>query len=83
MLSEHLLDRQGIALNGVILISSILNFETARFDSGNDLPYALYLPTYTATARKLLPVTSPVWRSACAFTAFSSWRLSMWLCPRS
>ncbi|HEX9982189.1 MAG TPA: peptidase S10 [Thermoanaerobaculia bacterium] len=44
------LHEQGYYLNGVILISSILNFGTARFDSGNDLPYALFLPTYTATA---------------------------------
>jgi carboxypeptidase C (cathepsin A) len=27
-----------------------LNFGTARFDPGNDLPYLLFLPTYTATA---------------------------------
>jgi carboxypeptidase C (cathepsin A) len=48
---------QGYYLNGVILISSILNFGTARFDSGNDLPYILFLPTYTATAwyHKRLP----------------------------
>jgi carboxypeptidase C (cathepsin A) len=37
-------------LNGIILISSILNFQTAEFDTGNDLPYILYLPTYTAIA---------------------------------
>ena len=36
--------------NGVVLISSVLNFETLRFDDGNDLPYILYLPSYTATA---------------------------------
>jgi len=41
---------KGIALNGVVLISSILNFQTARFTKGNDLPYSLFLPTYTATA---------------------------------
>jgi carboxypeptidase C (cathepsin A) len=41
---------QGLYLNGVMLISSILNFATARFDSGNDLAYILFLPTYTATA---------------------------------
>lgn len=38
-------------LNGLMLISSILNFGTAQFDPGNDLPYLLFLPTYTATAR--------------------------------
>ena len=48
-LAEHLLDR-GIAFNGVLLVSSILNFQTARFTTGNDLPYVLYLPTYAATA---------------------------------
>jgi carboxypeptidase C (cathepsin A) len=48
---------QGYYLNGIVLLSSILNFQTARFDSGNDLPYILFLPTYTATAwyHKRLP----------------------------
>jgi carboxypeptidase C (cathepsin A) len=41
---------KGIALNGIILISSILNMQTARFTSGNDLPYQLFFPTYAATA---------------------------------
>lgn len=54
--SGYLVDR-GIAFNGVLLISSILNFQTARFNKGNDLPYQLFLPTYTATAwyHKKLP----------------------------
>ena len=41
---------QGFYLNGIVLISSILNFETASFDSGNDQAYVLFLPTYTAIA---------------------------------
>jgi len=47
----------GMYLNGIVLISAILNFETAEFDTGNDLPYILYLPTYTAIAwyHKKLP----------------------------
>jgi carboxypeptidase C (cathepsin A) len=51
------LNDNGIYLNGIVLMSSILNFQTARFDSGNDLPYILFLPTYTATAwyHKKLP----------------------------
>jgi len=55
-LSGYLVDR-GIAFNGILLVSSILNFETARFTRGNELPYTLYLPTYTATAwyHKKLP----------------------------
>jgi carboxypeptidase C (cathepsin A) len=48
-LSDALMDR-GIGLKGLVLISSILNFQTARFQRGNDLPYILFLPTYTATA---------------------------------
>ncbi len=48
-LSSYLVNR-GIALNGIILVSSILNFQTARFHKGNDLPYIVFLPTYAATA---------------------------------
>jgi carboxypeptidase C (cathepsin A) len=44
------LQDDGVQLNGVILISSILNFETAAFTPGNDLPYILFLPTYAAVA---------------------------------
>ena len=55
-LSGYLVE-QGIAFNGILLVSSILNFQTARFTKGNDTPYALFLPTYTATAwyHKKLP----------------------------
>jgi carboxypeptidase C (cathepsin A) len=40
-----------------VLVSSILNFQTARFTKGNDLPFVLFLPTYAATAwyHKQLP----------------------------
>jgi carboxypeptidase C (cathepsin A) len=48
-LAGHLIE-QGIAFNGILLVSSILQFQTARFTPGNDLPYILFLPTYTATA---------------------------------
>ena len=49
-LAGYLQGRHDVTLNGIMLISSILDFQTARFDTGNDLPYALYLPTYAATA---------------------------------
>lgn len=48
-LAGYLIDK-GIAFNGIALVSTILNFQTARFTEGNDLPYPLILPTYTATA---------------------------------
>ncbi len=56
-LSGFLQERHGMYLNGVMLVSSILQFQTARFTPGNDLPYILFLPTYTATAwyHKRLP----------------------------
>ena len=56
-LSEYLLKNHGIYLNGIVLISSVLNFQTISFAPGNDLPYELYLPSYTSTAwyHKKLP----------------------------
>jgi len=49
-LSGYLQERHGMYLNGIMLVSCILNFQTARFGPGNDLPYLLFLPTYAATA---------------------------------
>jgi carboxypeptidase C (cathepsin A) len=56
-LSGYLQQRYGMYLNGIILISTILNFQTADFNTGNDLPFPLYLPSYTAIAcyHKKLP----------------------------
>jgi carboxypeptidase C (cathepsin A) len=56
-LSGYLQDNLGMNLNGIMLLSSVLNFGGILFDSGNDLPYALFLPTYTAAAwyHKKLP----------------------------
>ena len=45
-----LLQRRNIDLNGVILLSSVLDFQTITFDPGNDEPYVLYLPSYAAVA---------------------------------
>lgn len=49
-LSGYLQERHGFYLNGIMLISSVLNFMTLAFNPGNDLPYILFLPTYAATA---------------------------------
>lgn len=49
-LSGYLQDNCGMYLNGIILVSSILNFQTASFDRGNDLAYITFLPSYAATA---------------------------------
>ena len=56
-LAGHLLERYGMYLNGVMLISCALDFQLLRFEPSNDLPPILFLPTYAATAwyHKRLP----------------------------
>jgi carboxypeptidase C (cathepsin A) len=49
-LSGHLLERYGMYLNGLMLVSCALDFTVLRFDTNNDLPAVLFLPTYAATA---------------------------------
>lgn len=51
------LQNNGMALNGVVLISTVLNFQTLSPSDANDLPYPLFLPSYTTTAyyHKKLP----------------------------
>lgn len=56
-LSNWLFDH-GIALNGITLISTVMNFQTIRFANNNDLPLVLMLPSYATTAwyhKKLSP----------------------------
>jgi carboxypeptidase C (cathepsin A) len=47
-------NEKSLDLNGVILLSQVLNFDDGvdapQFNPGVDLPYSLALPTYTATA---------------------------------
>jgi carboxypeptidase C (cathepsin A) len=55
-LAGHLVN-QGIAFNGVILLSCAVDFHAFSFAEGNDLPFLTYLPAYTASAwyHKKLP----------------------------
>lgn len=55
-LAGSLID-QGIAVNGICLISTILNYGTSRGTLINNYPYVLFLPTFTADAfyHKKLP----------------------------
>jgi carboxypeptidase C (cathepsin A) len=54
VLANVLQGEKSLDLNGVILLSQILNFDDSadspQFNPGVDLPYILALPTYTATA---------------------------------
>ncbi len=49
-LSNFLQKRYGMYLNGIILVSAVLNFATIDFSPGNDLPYAMFLPGFAASA---------------------------------
>ncbi len=57
-LAEHLQDRYGMYLNGVIIVSGLFDFQTLQASPTNDLPYIVYLPSMTAVAfyhKKLAP----------------------------
>ncbi|HYU35193.1 MAG TPA: peptidase S10 [Thermoanaerobaculia bacterium] len=57
-LARYLDERYGMQLNGVVLVSSVLNWQNQEFHTGNDMPYIVHLPTYAATAwyhKKLAP----------------------------
>ena len=49
-LAEHLSSRYGMYLNGLILVSGVLDFATLYNNQGNDVPYPLSLPAFTASA---------------------------------
>ena len=55
-LAGYLVNR-GVAVNGVMLISTVLNFGTLEFARMNDLAYEVMLPSYATTAwyHKRLP----------------------------
>lgn len=49
-LATHLQDRYGMSLNGVILLSSLLDFRTLVETHGSPLSYQVFLPTFATTA---------------------------------
>ena len=49
-LAGYLQERHGMYLNGLMLVSAVLDFTTIDFNVNNDLPYIMFLPGYTATA---------------------------------
>ena len=49
-MAGYLQKEHGFYLNGIMLVSIVLNFQTIRFDTGNDLPHILFLPTFAASA---------------------------------
>ena len=56
-LASELQEREGIELNGIMLLGTVLDFQYISQSPSNDIAYATFLPTYTATAwyHKKLP----------------------------
>lgn len=56
-LSDYLQQHDGMYLNGLILMSGLVDYSTLMPSSGNDLPYIVFLPSYATTAHyfKKLP----------------------------
>lgn len=49
-LSGELQKRYRMYLNGIVLVSAVVDFRTLHQSNGNDLAYSLFVPTYAATA---------------------------------
>ncbi|HKT83967.1 MAG TPA: hypothetical protein VJQ84_09060 [Solirubrobacterales bacterium] len=61
-LAQVLQVRPGIYLNGIVLVSCVLYFQTIQVRPDNDLPFPLYLPSYAVTARyhELVPARGSI-----------------------
>ncbi|HTX16683.1 MAG TPA: hypothetical protein VMD77_15390 [Candidatus Baltobacteraceae bacterium] len=49
-LGNYLQDHDGIYINGIVLISSVLDISTLEFALGDDRSYMFYVPSYAAAA---------------------------------
>jgi carboxypeptidase C (cathepsin A) len=49
-LVNYLQSHDGMDFNGVVMISTVLDLSTISFQTGDDLPYIFYLPSYAAVA---------------------------------
>jgi carboxypeptidase C (cathepsin A) len=49
-LGNYLQSHDTVHLNGIVLISTVLDFATLTFPAGDDRPYIFYLPSYAAVA---------------------------------
>jgi carboxypeptidase C (cathepsin A) len=47
---DYLQENMGMAVNGVILVSVVLDLRTLTFQKGDDISFVLHLPTYAAVA---------------------------------
>ena len=58
VMARHL-QGANIDLNGIVLVSAVLQFNTIQFAPGDDLPYIVNLPSYAITARYLDALPGP------------------------
>ncbi len=49
-MAEYLQEHENIYLNGIVLVSSVLDLGSISFGQGQDFPYIYYVPSYAATA---------------------------------
>src|SRR5579863_3239613 len=49
-LGNYLQQHDGMYINGIVLISSVLNLGEISFNPGEDMPYVFYVPSYAASA---------------------------------
>ena len=48
--ADYLQENFGISVNGVVLVSNVLDIRTLSFQPADDLPFIVNLPTYAATS---------------------------------
>lgn len=58
-LGNYLQSNDGMYLNGIVLMSNVLDLGTISFYPGEDLTYELYVPSYAATACYHKVITCP------------------------
>jgi carboxypeptidase C (cathepsin A) len=58
VLARHL-QRANMDLNGIVLVSAVLDFRTIQFAPGDDLPYVVNLPSYAVVAEYLEALPGP------------------------
>jgi carboxypeptidase C (cathepsin A) len=75
-LSQELQTRHGVELNGIVLLSALLTYQTLSPAPDNDVAYAAQIPTFTATAwyhKKLPPELSGDLKKAVAESRSFTW----------
>jgi carboxypeptidase C (cathepsin A) len=49
-IADYLQEAYGMSVNGIVLVSNVLDMRILSFSPGDDISYIVYLPTYAATS---------------------------------